>query len=208
MNNHYKIHKPSPLELIERYKLNFIEGNIIKYVLRSPFKGDRVGDLKKALEYAPKIESIGFYREFDESELNQYTELNELEKQIVCSVIQSDIETMCADNYIVQSLIDTIFERESEKSEKKEEKIMTDRIKSLIIHLEKPVKDEEICIEPILNAIKMIKCVAKVEKIVQKYDDIQQYNRGFNDAIRAMEKLLYTENGHELCEKILSARNP
>lgn len=83
---------------------------------------------------------------------------------------------------------------------------MTDRIKSLIVHLEHPIKDEEICIDPIINAIQMVKYVSKVEKVFQKYDDIQQYNRGFNDAIRAMEKLLYTENGHALCEKILSAK--
>ena len=85
---------------------------------------------------------------------------------------------------------------------------MTDRIKSLIVHLEHPIKDEKICIQPIIQAIQMVKCVTKVEKVVQKYDDIQQYNRGFNDAIRAIEKVIYTENGHALCEKILLARNP
>lgn len=85
---------------------------------------------------------------------------------------------------------------------------MTDRIKSLIVHLERSIKDEECSIDPIIHAVEMVKCVAKVEKVVQQYNDIQQYNRGFNDAIRAMEKILYTENGHALCEKILLARNP
>lgn len=202
------MHKPEPLELIQKYNLNFIEGNIVKYVLRSPFKGDRVGDLKKALEYSHQIISIGFYRQFDESELNQYTELNKIEKEIVCAVIRSDVETMYGDNYIVPLLIDDIHEREYEESKKREKSTMTDRIKSLIVHLNHPIKDEEIYIDPIINAIQMVKYVSKVEKVVQKYDNIQQYNRGFNDAIRAMEKVLYAENGHALCEKILSARNP
>lgn len=117
-SNHYKIHKPEPLELILKYNLNFIEGNIVKYVLRSPFKADRIGDLKKALEYAHHIVSIGFYREFDEEELKSYTELNEIEKHIVCAVIQSDVETMYGDNYIVPLLIDDINEREYEESKK------------------------------------------------------------------------------------------
>lgn len=120
-NNHYKIHKPAPIDLILKYNLNFVEGNIVKYILRSPFKGDSVGDLEKALQYAYHIKPIGFYREFDESKLNQYTELNEIEKHIVSSVIQSDVETMCGDNYIVPLLIDDINERKSEKKEEKDE---------------------------------------------------------------------------------------
>lgn len=90
-NNHYKIHKPSPLELIQKYNLNFIEGNVVKYVLRSRFKGDSTGDLKKALSYAQLLKYIGFYRKFDSSELNEYTELNAIEKEIVCDVIRADI---------------------------------------------------------------------------------------------------------------------
>lgn len=85
---------------------------------------------------------------------------------------------------------------------------MTDRIKSLLVHLEHPIKDEVIAIKPLMQAIQMVKHVRKVEKVIQNHEDIQQYNRGFNDAIRAIEKLLYTENGHDLCKKILDARCP
>lgn len=90
-SNHYKIHKPEPLELIQRYNLNFIEGNIIKYILRSPFKCDRVGDLKKALEYALIIETSSIpvrFPQFDcEKELQEYTELSVIEKTIISLVI-------------------------------------------------------------------------------------------------------------------------
>lgn len=90
-NQHYKIHKPEPLDLIQRYNLSFIEGNVVKYVMRSPFKGDSTGDLNKAMEYAQLLQDIGFYRQFEASELNEYTELTELEKEIVCDVIRADI---------------------------------------------------------------------------------------------------------------------
>lgn len=90
-NVHYKIHKPEPLELIQRYNLSFVEGNVVKYVLRRPFKGDSTGDLDKALSYAQLLQDIGFYRQFEASELNEYTELNAIEKEIVCDVIRSDV---------------------------------------------------------------------------------------------------------------------
>lgn len=101
--NHYKIHKPEPLELIQRYNLNFMEGNIVKYVLRSHFKGDRVGDLKKALEYALIIDPLAIavrFPQFDcEKELKEYKELDVIEKTIVSLVInglkgQSDKEVL------------------------------------------------------------------------------------------------------------------
>lgn len=89
--NHYKIHKPEPLDLILKYNLNFIEGNIVKYVLRSPFKGDRIGDLKKALFYAHIIEPSAIpvrFPQFDcEKEIQEYTELSVIEKTIISLVI-------------------------------------------------------------------------------------------------------------------------
>ena len=68
-----------------------MEGNVVKYVLRSPFKGDSTGDLKKALSYAQLLKYIGFYRQFDSYELNEYTELTELEKEIVCDVLRANV---------------------------------------------------------------------------------------------------------------------
>lgn len=48
--NHYKKHKIQPWDIIMEYKLNFFEGNILKYLLRK--KGNRIEDLKKLIHYA------------------------------------------------------------------------------------------------------------------------------------------------------------
>jgi hypothetical protein len=91
LRKHYKIHKPEAIELIQRYNLNFIEGNIVKYVLRSPFKGDRVGDLKKALEYAIIINPLVLKLRFPlfnfEKELQDYKELTLIDKTIIGLII-------------------------------------------------------------------------------------------------------------------------
>lgn len=47
---HYRKNTIQPLEVIESYKLSFILGNVIKYVLRAPYKNGRE-DLIKALWY-------------------------------------------------------------------------------------------------------------------------------------------------------------
>ena len=48
---HYKQH-PSGVEVIEITRhMNFNKGNIIKYILRSSFKGKEIEDLKKAEFY-------------------------------------------------------------------------------------------------------------------------------------------------------------
>ena len=51
MSNHYRSH-PSGIEAIEitQYE-SFLRGNILKYVLRAPYKGSELKDLKKAAEY-------------------------------------------------------------------------------------------------------------------------------------------------------------
>lgn len=40
-----------PIKIIEHYDLNFSLGNAVKYVLRAPFKGTPLADLKKAYTY-------------------------------------------------------------------------------------------------------------------------------------------------------------
>lgn len=40
-----------PIKIIEHYDLNFNLGSVIKYVLRAPFKGTALLDLKKAYTY-------------------------------------------------------------------------------------------------------------------------------------------------------------
>jgi hypothetical protein len=39
------------IEIIESWNLNFSLGNVIKYVLRSPYKGTQIEDLEKAQVY-------------------------------------------------------------------------------------------------------------------------------------------------------------
>lgn len=48
--NHYA--HPSGIEVIEitRYE-SFLRGNILKYILRAPYKNDELEDLKKAMQY-------------------------------------------------------------------------------------------------------------------------------------------------------------
>jgi hypothetical protein len=40
-----------PLELIRLYNLNFELGNVVKYLARCNFKGEKVNDLAKAVDY-------------------------------------------------------------------------------------------------------------------------------------------------------------
>lgn len=146
-SNHYKICKPEAIELIDRYNLNFNEGNIIKYILRSPFKGDRIVDLKKALYYAKKLPKQllceGKRADFDIDELDQYLDshaLYAIEVDAIASVIQGNFyHTVTHDdsgkrileykeNYIAKLIELAIEEREHD--EKMEESI-SKHVKSL-----------------------------------------------------------------------------
>lgn len=58
---HYNVH-PSGIEPIEITKYEtFFRGNIIKYVLRAPYKGSELEDLEKAREYLDR--EIEFVKE-------------------------------------------------------------------------------------------------------------------------------------------------
>ena len=48
--DHYKRHKIQPIDFIYENEIGFIEGNIIKYVMRHKHKNG-LEDLKKALHY-------------------------------------------------------------------------------------------------------------------------------------------------------------
>ena len=48
---HYKIKSIEPLDIIDEYDLDFYLGNVIKYVLRSKYKGTEKEDLLKAKKY-------------------------------------------------------------------------------------------------------------------------------------------------------------
>lgn len=60
---HYNFGEIEVLEVIEDWRLGFKLGNVLKYVARAPFKGDAVGDLKKAKEYL--VRSINRSEEFE-----------------------------------------------------------------------------------------------------------------------------------------------
>ncbi len=47
--NHYKSMKIQPIELISELKLNYFQGNIVKYISRD--KDNKIEDLKKAKHY-------------------------------------------------------------------------------------------------------------------------------------------------------------
>lgn len=52
VNNPTHYQHPSGIEVIDitRHE-SFLRGNVIKYVLRAPYKGNEVEDIKKALKY-------------------------------------------------------------------------------------------------------------------------------------------------------------
>jgi hypothetical protein len=51
--SHYKDYAIQPWDIIDCYGLDFYEGNVLKYLLRT--KGARVEDLQKAKHYLDKI---------------------------------------------------------------------------------------------------------------------------------------------------------
>tara|TARA_R110000796_G_scaffold60220_13_gene139072 strand:- start:17786 stop:18220 length:435 start_codon:yes stop_codon:yes gene_type:complete len=49
--DHYNAGKIEVIDAIEDWGLDFIEGNVVKYITRSKHKGNTLGDLKKARWY-------------------------------------------------------------------------------------------------------------------------------------------------------------
>ena len=48
---HYTRLDPEPIDVIESWGLNFRLANVIKYVSRAGYKGERESDLRKAIWY-------------------------------------------------------------------------------------------------------------------------------------------------------------
>lgn len=48
---HYQSLSPEPIEVIEKWGLDFHLGNVVKYIARSKYKGTERQDLEKALWY-------------------------------------------------------------------------------------------------------------------------------------------------------------
>ena len=56
---HYIANAIEPIDFIIANKLNFCEGNVIKYMLRAPHKGEHIQDLEKAKWYLDRhIENV------------------------------------------------------------------------------------------------------------------------------------------------------
>jgi hypothetical protein len=49
--SHYSRHDPEPITVIEAWGLNFHLANVLKYIVRAPFKGTELTDLRKAAWY-------------------------------------------------------------------------------------------------------------------------------------------------------------
>ena len=53
--NHYKDCKIQPVEYIYSNGLDFLEGNVVKYITRHRTKGDGEADIRKVIHYAQMI---------------------------------------------------------------------------------------------------------------------------------------------------------
>lgn len=53
--DHYTLGGIEVFDFIKAWELSFAEGNVVKYTVRSPFKGNRLKDLKKARWYLDKL---------------------------------------------------------------------------------------------------------------------------------------------------------
>lgn len=53
--HHYTAGGIEVFDFIRSWSLDFAEGNVIKYVVRGPFKGNRLKDLQKARWYLDRL---------------------------------------------------------------------------------------------------------------------------------------------------------
>lgn len=53
--SHYTSGSIECLDFIEAWDLDFREGNVVKYVVRAPYKGSKLKDLKKARFYLDRL---------------------------------------------------------------------------------------------------------------------------------------------------------
>jgi hypothetical protein len=52
---HYNAGKIEAIDIIDDWELGFYEGNILKYLLRYPYKGTPIQDLEKAMWYLSRL---------------------------------------------------------------------------------------------------------------------------------------------------------
>lgn len=53
--DHYTMGGIEVFDFITAWDLNFAEGNVVKYVVRAPYKGKEIQDLKKARWYLDRL---------------------------------------------------------------------------------------------------------------------------------------------------------
>lgn len=53
--DHYTMGSIEVFDFIKAWDLSFAEGNVVKYVVRAPYKGKEVQDLKKARWYLDQL---------------------------------------------------------------------------------------------------------------------------------------------------------
>ena len=56
--DHYRTLDPQPWDVCVQWELNFLEGNVIKYLARYKHKGQSLDDLRKARHYLDKLIEI------------------------------------------------------------------------------------------------------------------------------------------------------
>ena len=61
--NHYKDCGIQPVEYIHANKLDYLEGNVIKYITRHRTKGQGKKDIEKAIHYAQLILELEYEKE-------------------------------------------------------------------------------------------------------------------------------------------------
>ena len=52
---HYKRFKIQPWDAVSDWRLDYFAGSAVAYLARYQYKGDRIGDLKKAAHYIEKL---------------------------------------------------------------------------------------------------------------------------------------------------------
>jgi|TARA_R100001530_G_scaffold86625_1_gene60303 hypothetical protein len=67
--NHYKECSIQPVEYIHANNLDYLEGNVIKYITRHRTKGDGKKDVEKAIHYAQLIIKLHYPDEEKQADL-------------------------------------------------------------------------------------------------------------------------------------------
>ncbi len=65
--DHYKKLQIQPVEYIYANELDFLEGNVVKYITRHRTKGEGAKDIQKVIHYAQMILELRYGENMDES---------------------------------------------------------------------------------------------------------------------------------------------